>query len=1007
MATTRSGQSPTLEQKLTEDDFATDDLQELRLALVMTGGVSLAVWMGGVAHELNRLVRGDDETYVELLRLTRALPRIDVIAGTSAGGLNGALLAYAITQRSPVEKLRRLWLELGAMEELLRNPTVANPPSLLRGDDYFLPEIRSAINELTDQPTEPAEAPMELMITTTLLNAWPRGIPDSFGTIIQDADHHGLFTFRRGIGQESDTDGGGVRDDFAAPDIDHRLALAARCTASFPIAFEASYVPIGDSTAKPVRRDMGTHANFERSRWAIDGGVLLNQPLRPALRAIFRQPADRQVRRVLAYVVPDPGEGVQVEPDDLSDVPTLTGVGVASLMRLPRNQSVGAELDELVQNNRRVDAQRRQRELMVGQLDVDAIAENVYEQYRGIRAEAIAGWLFDLLAHGFSGLEMSKPDLVGEAPLRERARLREQLVRHLRTLPPERFPSADDEAEDWFTTRDTAERAASVLLDLLRRGLTATDPADETARSARQRIQRLRQEVSELVVQAQRMRRPLKNEDELELAEAAVLALRERRLADWANEALPRLLGDRQKLRTLVVELAERLVPAAEAVMEACAPPRPAHLEPRAVETAEYARGIVEGVPERSPALRRLLALEVVQLALGSEATVEQRVDLIQVSGDAGNGLDPRERAGQKLAGLQLGHFGAFYKRSWRANDWMWGRHDAVQRLVQVLIDPARLRQLGYSAQGARDEIERTAFGGLSPEDEDLLRTAGPRPWNPDKADEELGFLDDPTSTPPAALPMCAQAVARRLQLGIVRDELRHVSDAIDWDEKDGAHMPTAARDFRDQLEASADPLPAKRAVELFNRCKVGQELIGNETGSDLLARTATRSAAVTTAAASGEGGGMPKLVAGPLRTLRGLALMIFLFVRHALAGQRAGALLATGALFAGAALLGVGLLVDIPGVLMVIGLGLLMGAITLALLRGKLLRLLWALVLGFLIGISPTVADWIIDSEQLSDWVDRVQPIVAVLGLLVAAYLLGRMSVEWPERADEEPDEA
>jgi len=30
---------------------------ELRLALVLNGGVSLAVWMGGVAFELNRLVR--------------------------------------------------------------------------------------------------------------------------------------------------------------------------------------------------------------------------------------------------------------------------------------------------------------------------------------------------------------------------------------------------------------------------------------------------------------------------------------------------------------------------------------------------------------------------------------------------------------------------------------------------------------------------------------------------------------------------------------------------------------------------------------------------------------------------------------------------------------------------------------------------------------------------------------------------------------------------------------
>jgi hypothetical protein len=159
-----------------------------------------------------------------------------------------------------VEQLRRLWLELGALEELLRSPTVANPPALMRGDEYFLPEIRNAIAQLANRPTKPADVPMELMITTTLLNAWPRGIADSFGTIIHDADHRGLFTFQRGIAQRSD-DGAAARDDFAAADIDRRLALAARSTASFPIAFEASYIPIDDSTAKPARPDMKSHCN--------------------------------------------------------------------------------------------------------------------------------------------------------------------------------------------------------------------------------------------------------------------------------------------------------------------------------------------------------------------------------------------------------------------------------------------------------------------------------------------------------------------------------------------------------------------------------------------------------------------------------------------------------------------------------------------------------------------------------------------------------------------------
>jgi hypothetical protein len=80
----------TLADEIAAGEFLADDLQELRLGLVMTGGVSLAVWMGGAAHELSRLIRanrredpGYDPTYLNLLRLTRSLPRIDVIAGTA------------------------------------------------------------------------------------------------------------------------------------------------------------------------------------------------------------------------------------------------------------------------------------------------------------------------------------------------------------------------------------------------------------------------------------------------------------------------------------------------------------------------------------------------------------------------------------------------------------------------------------------------------------------------------------------------------------------------------------------------------------------------------------------------------------------------------------------------------------------------------------------------------------------------------------------------------------
>ena len=117
---------------------------ELRLALVLNGGVSLSVWMGGVAFELNRLVRETHPVYRGLLELTGTAARIDVISGTSAGGINGAALALAQLHDQSLYSLRDVWLRTGGLDKLLHDPDDAELSSLLRGDDWFLPQIRSA-----------------------------------------------------------------------------------------------------------------------------------------------------------------------------------------------------------------------------------------------------------------------------------------------------------------------------------------------------------------------------------------------------------------------------------------------------------------------------------------------------------------------------------------------------------------------------------------------------------------------------------------------------------------------------------------------------------------------------------------------------------------------------------------------------------------------------------------------------------------------------------------------
>ena len=49
------------------------------------------------------------------------------------------------------------------------------------------------------------------------------------------------------------------------------------------------------------------------------------------------------------------------------------------------------------------------------------------------------------------------------------------------------------------------------------------------------------------------------------------------------------------------------------------------------------------------------------------------------------------------MTGVNLGHFAAFFKRSWRSNDILWGRLDGACELVDTLVDAKRLNELRRS----------------------------------------------------------------------------------------------------------------------------------------------------------------------------------------------------------------------------------------------------------------------------------------------------------------------
>ncbi len=346
--------------------------RELRLALAMRGGVSLAVWIGGAVQEIDRLRIGlgtnSGDSQDTLVALARAAGysgvTVDVLTGASAGGLNAAIYASALTQRHPVDRLRQVWMKDADFERLLLKPRTKTS-SILNGT-YFRDRLRTEFDALHDTPGDAPEAGnVEVLLSVTSIVPYAMATQVDPTVSEQRIDGQVRFRYRKAV--ECQTTYGLSHDLPASSASPPDAALAARSTAAFPVAFEPQRIQ-GDE----LRGRLEFEPRRPEPMWLYDGGVVDNMPVGKALRAIDDAPADGPTQRYLIYLHPSPGTPDAMAADKWAD--TLARLGhearpfdvLSSAVKALRGKSLVADLAALDEHNRRVEKDLAVRASLLG-----------------------------------------------------------------------------------------------------------------------------------------------------------------------------------------------------------------------------------------------------------------------------------------------------------------------------------------------------------------------------------------------------------------------------------------------------------------------------------------------------------------------------------------------------------------------------------------------------------------------------------------------------------------
>ena len=325
---------------------------------------------------------------------------VDSVAGASAGGISGIILARALAHNLSIDHLRNRWLEETDVLHLLAKSQRARAWSklflypflwiLLRSrmfrpvtdrevrrklstffrsrwfeapfdGEHFLELLFGGLSDMRQSDAAsssllPSGHVLDLAVSVTDFFGYPRRVKINTPTVIQEREQSLLWTFTYCHWKDGRETSDLNEDNVPA------LALAARATSSFPGAFPPVQLADIDrllarrglewpSRSKFLTKNFREHlrAGIDPKKTSfMDGSIVNDKPFSAAIHAIRERAAYRDVDRRLVYIDPDPE---QASPPPDAQAPSFLQTLETAIFEIPLRGPIHEELARIAQFN--------------------------------------------------------------------------------------------------------------------------------------------------------------------------------------------------------------------------------------------------------------------------------------------------------------------------------------------------------------------------------------------------------------------------------------------------------------------------------------------------------------------------------------------------------------------------------------------------------------------------------------------------------------------------------